>query len=67
MSIARRQKRAFQRAYAKHQHKMLLQHRMNPTVKDISVFDNMPVGESFIKEVDKILEKAVYETTVTSN
>ena len=67
MSTARRQKRAFQRAYAKHQDKMLLQHRMNPTVRDISEFDNIPVGEDFKQEVNKILEKAVYETTATSN
>ena len=62
MSEARRQRRAFKRAYDK----ATKQYKMPITTT--SVFDGIPVGEKFIEEYNKILTKSVedYEVTTSS-
>ena len=66
MGIARRQKRAFERAYKKHQDKMILKHRMTPIYTN--PFEGLPVGESFIQEYDKAIKQIQedYEVTTSS-
>ena len=66
MGIARRQKRAFERAYKKHQEKMLMKHRMTPI--HTNPFEGLPVGEKFIEEYTKAFNQLEedYEVTTSS-
>lgn len=62
MSEARRQRRAFKRAYDK------ATKRYKVPITTTSVFDGIPVGESFRQELDKALTNYLedYEVTTSS-
>lgn len=65
MSEARRQRRAFKRAFDK---ATKVNSIKKPTLTSTSLFDGIPVGDLFKEEVDKILKNEIveYESTDTN-